>query len=58
MWLQYIYLLTACINSRSKEMYEVKRRPKGLGGGGGRVLPYSLGGGLLLGLQKSYPLLD
>ena len=44
MWLQYIYLLTACINSRSKEMYEVKRRPKGLGGGG-RVLPYSLGGG-------------
>ena len=45
MWLQYIYLLTACINSRSKEMYEVKRRPKGLGGGGGRVLPYSLGGG-------------
>ena len=26
--------------------------------GGGGVLPYSLGGGVLLGSRKSYPLLD
>ena len=26
------------------------------GGGGGGILPYSLGGGVPLGLRKSYPL--
>ena len=31
---------------------------RGKGKGKGRVLPYSLGGGVLLGSQKSYPLVD
>ena len=34
------------------------KQDKGFHNPGGGVLPYSLGGGLPLGSQKSYPLLD
>ena len=57
-WLNLFWNKVQCQVTQQAQKVTCRQMKTWLPGGGGGVLPYSLGGGVPLGSRKSYPLLD